>query len=510
MQLRRRHFLTATAAFGALAGLQRSTQGAIQLAQINPVKVTTDASQTQAIAEEAYIFAYPMLENYKTMYFQAINTSSPAFRAPIGTFFRADSLADASDKDVVRTNNDTLYAGLRLDLSAEPWVLSVPANPEQRYYSIQLIDIYTHNYGYISQRTTGGRAAGHYLLAGPSWTNAKPSEIDQLFQSEGNLVFALGRTAVNGPSDLPQALAFAEQYQAMPLSQFLKKKVAPPASATGSPFLLVPGQSPVEPVRVAPAVPTTLFPPYDPTKATTPEFISIFNFLLGQVQIHPGETALIEKFGQIGIGPNRPFDLNGLSAEMQAAIAAGIASALQKINTATQTLGETRNGWQFITQAFGNRDRMQGRYLTRAAAAQYALYGHDAEEAIYPSTEVDAEGDSLDGSMQNYLLQFRKDEIPAAQAFWSITMYSFPDQLLVDNPIHRYSIGDRTTGLEYDADGGLTLYIQSESPGSDREVNWLPAPQGLFSLTIRIYLPEARALAADYRLPPIRKAITPT
>ena len=148
---------------------------------------------------------------------------------------------------------------------------------------------------------------------------------------------------------------------------------------------------------------------------------------------------------------------------------------------------------------------MQGKYLTRSAAAFFGLWGNTLEEAYYPNADVDADGDRLDGSQNSYTLRFEADELPPAQAFWSLTMYKLPEQHFVHNPIDRYSIGDRTEGLQYGEDGSLTVYIQTELPGVDRESNWLPAFEGPFALTMRVYWPEPDALDPLYVPPAIEK-----
>jgi len=443
-----------------------------------PDLTTPGPEEARAIAEEAYIFAYPMLENYKTMYIQAIATSAPTFRAPFNQLKHSTILLGPEFKDVVRPNNDTLYSTVWLDLRAEPLVISVPAI-QDRYYSFQLVDMYTYNFAYIGTRTTG-TAAGSYLVAGPAWTGDKPEGVNAVFRTEGNFVYSITRTAVSGQEDVPNVLAIQQQYRVQPLSAFLGRSA--PAGAPGGDF-----------------------PAYDKATAESADFIRYFNYLLGQLAVHPSEQELIAKFGRIGVGPNRPFDAASLGADTRSAINDGVASARQKIKDQGAKLGEQKNHWNLTPRIFGNREQMQGQYLTRASAAYMGLYGNDLEEAYYPSTNWDAGGDPLDASQHSYVLKFAKSEIPAVDAFWSLTMYSLPDGLLVENPIHRYSIGDRTEGLKYGADGSLEIYIQRESPGKDKESNWLPAPNGPFNVVLRMYLPKATALNPLYAPPGIQK-----
>jgi hypothetical protein len=439
---------------------------------------TPSSEETQAIAEEAYIFAYPMLEDYKTMYIQSVSSTSPTYRAPFNQLTNATVLVGPEFKDVVRPINDTLYSIVWLDLRAEPMAISVPAIPD-RYYSFQLVDLYTYNFAYIGTRATG-TASGSYLVTGPAWQEDKPSGVTDVFRSEGNFVFCIVRTAVDGQADVPNVAAIQQQYRFQPLSAFLGQPTP----------------------TVAPGV---NFPPYDQAKALSADFIQYFNFLLGQLVVDPSERDLITKFGRIGIGPNRPFDAASLDTQTQRAINDGVTSALAKIKAKGAQSGQQKNGWNLTPRIFGDRQQMQGQYLVRAAAAYMGLYGNDLEEAYYPSSGHDISGDPLDGSKSTYELIFTKDEIPAVDAFWSLTMYSSPDQLLVENPIQRYSISDRTAGLLLGADGSQQIYIQRESPGADKEANWLPAPNGPFSVTMRMYLPQAQELDPLYAPPSIHK-----
>jgi len=442
-----------------------------------PHVATPGPEEARAIAEEAYIFAYPMLENYRTMYIQAVAASAPTFKAPFNRFVHSTVLLGPEFKDIVRPNNDTLYSTVWMDLRAEPLVISVP-EIKGRYYSFQLVDMYTHNFAYIGTRATG-TAAGSYLVAGPAWTGDKPAGVAAVLRTEGNFVYSLTRTAVSGKEDVPNVAAIQQQYRVQPLSAFLGRSA--PASA-----------------------PSGDFPAYDKTAAESADFIKYFNYLLGQLVVHPSEQALIARFGRIGVGPNRTFDAAALGADTRRALDDGVTSARQKIKDQSVKLGTQKNHWNLVPRIWGNREQMQGQYLIRAAAAYAGLYGNDLEEAYYPSTNWDAAGAPLDGSQHSYVLKLAQGEIPAVDAFWSLTMYS-QDGLLVENPIQRYSIGDRTAGLKYGADGSLELYIQRESPGKDKEANWLPAPNGRFSLTMRMYLPKAAALNPLYAPPGIQK-----
>jgi hypothetical protein len=254
-----------------------------------------------------------------------------------------------------------------------------------------------------------------------------------------------------------------------------------------------------------PAAAEISLPPYDPERARSAGFVTYVNALLPYLDPHLSESELWRRFAAIGIGSDGPFDKESLDPDLREAMDAGVAAALERIGNEATRLGRLENGWTLIEGAFGTREAMQGKYLTRSAAAFFGLWGNTLEEAYYPNANLDADGDQLDGSQYDYTLRFEADELPPAQAFWSLSMYKLPEQLFIHNPIDRYTIGDRTAGLQYGEDGSLTVYIQTESPGVDRESNWLPAFEGPFSFTMRIYWPEPDALDPLYVPPAIEK-----
>ena len=422
----------------------------------------------EAIAQDAYVFAFPMLENYRTLY-RSVAGQSGVDPGRFNRFTHTTALAGSESRLVVRPNNDTLSSLAWLDLRAEPMVVSLPAIPRSRYWSLQLIDLYTHNLAIISPRTASKVGdTRHYLVAGPHWNAAVPSGMTQVFKSETNFVLALIRTAVSGPEDVVNVRKLQQAYAVTPLHEFVH------------------GQAPSSSARLA-------FPPFDQQQARTSVFVRYVNFLLGQLQIHPSEASLISRFTRIGIGPNHPFDPATLDDRTRDGIDKGIAAAVRQIAGAGRQLGQERGAWATASEGFGNRERMQGRYLVRAAAAMFGLYGLDAEEAIYMSTGSDADGKRLNGTEQQYTLRFSRQQIPPAAAFWSVTMYD-GDGFMVANSKHRYSIGDRTQGLTLGDDGSLTIYLQENPPGPQAEPNWLPAPHGPFSLTLRLYLPKSAAV----------------
>jgi len=449
------------------------------LTSCNQKQDTLTSKEAKQIAEEAYIFAYPMIEHYKLMFVTGIYEESEAYTGPFNIMTHNSTLLGPEYTAIVRPNNDTYYSNLWLNLESEPMVLTVPAIVDERYYSFQLIDKYTHNIDYVGTRATGFDA-GAYMFVGPDWEGETPQGINKVIRSEGNFLAALGRTQVFGPDDVAAAKVVLAQFKAEPLSAYLGK---------------------------ASTVDTTTpnFPAYNPEKAKGIEFITYLNAFMTDGGIHESEKDLFKRFAKIGIAPGKEFDPSTLDPAITKAIKEGIASAEEKIVAEAGHLGERKNSWQMVSGAFGNRETMQGKYLTRAAAAYFGLYGNSLEEAYYPETSFDSENDALDGSKRNYVLHFDKEEIPPVKAFWSISMYKLPEQWFSENEINRYVISSATDGLKYNEDGSLDIYIQKENPGKDKAANWLPAHDGAFSLLARLYVVNPENLEPLYAMPAVNK-----
>ncbi|MGF6756000.1 DUF1254 domain-containing protein [Paraburkholderia sp. GAS42] len=433
---------------------------------------TASPEEARAIAKDAFIYAYPMLFNYKTMYQQAIDPKSKSYVGGFGRFRNYSHPYGPDNKEIVTPNNDTPYSWAWLDLRREPWVLTVPEVPDNRYYVFQWIDLFTYNFAYVGSRTTGN-GAGHYLLAGPGWKGETPKGIDKVLRPETDIILTLGRTALGGPSDVKNVQAIQEGYRLTPLSSF--EHSAPP-----------------------PVVPKPTFPKWDEAKATSIDFISYLNFLQTFTQPPaPSEAELLQRFAKIGIAPGKPFDAAALPPETRAAIEAGVADGKAALADAEK---HTTSSFGI----FGTREDLNGDYMKRAVAAAMGIYGNTKEEAVYVGAHVDADHKQLVGS-QPYVLHFDKKDLPPAKFFWSMTMYDLPGRHLVPNPLNRYSIGDRTQGLKYNADGSLDIYVQHTSPGADREANWLPAPQGAYDVIMRIYGPGQAVFDGTWKFPEPKK-----
>jgi hypothetical protein len=434
--------------------------------------------EAEAIAEEAYIYAYPMLENYKTMYRQTVDPSSADFRAPFNHFASTSRPAGPESTAVLSPETDTLCDVAWLNLEAEPLVLSVPTAAEDRYYAFQFVDMYTHNFAYVGSRETGF-GDGRYLLAGPYWSGKVPYGMARVLRSDGNFVLVLGRTQVNGSQDVENVNAIQTQYKLTPLSAFLR-------------------ETPEE-------GPQPNFPPYDAEKFESAAFIGYLNFLMGQMRQRAGEADLMKRFARIGIGPNRLFEMAELDPDVRLSIENGVKAAIDRIEAETHKLGKIKNAWQLPDGIFGAYEELQGKYLVRAAAAMDGLYGSAPHEIFTPISFADGDGQPYEGAKHSYTMRFEKDAFPPVRAFWSLSLYTLPERRLVKNGVNRYVIGDLTEGIKLDPDGALTIRIQHSPPGPDLESNWLPAPAGPFYLVMRLYWPAQAVNDGAWVPPPVEK-----
>ena len=413
--------------------------------------------------QQAYIYAYPMIAAYKAMYQFNIDKSSSQYKGPFNTVVSTAEVFTPKDTAVVTPNSDTPYSMLQADLRAEPLIFCVPDIERNRYYVVQLIDMYTFNYGYVGTRTTGNDA-GCYMVAGPGWRGIPPKGIHKVFQSETQFSLLIYRTQLFSPADIANVKKIQAGYTVQPLSAYVHQPAPPPAA-------------PID------------FPKFtdDALKTDFPKFL---NFLLQFCPPVAEEAVVRLQFATIGIGPATPFDFSKLSETQKSELAQAVKDGYAAIQDRLNNIGREVNGWR-VGSPFGNRDSYHGDFLRRAAAAMFGIFGNDAEEAVYPATRIDGIGAPLDGSKHNYTLTFAADSFPPANAFWSVTMYDGKTQLLIDNPINRYLINSpMLPSLKKNATGSLTMYIQKDAPPPDQKPNWLPAPNGPIYLVMRLYWPR--------------------
>jgi hypothetical protein len=418
---------------------------------------------TKAIAEEGFIYGLPIVMNYAVMHEFCVDKNSGQYKGPFNELLNENRVFTYQDTAIVTPNSDTPYSMLWLDLRAEPMVISVPAVPRERYYSVQLIDGNTYNYGYIGTRATGTEP-GDYLVTGPDWKGETPAGIKAVFSSTTPFGLTVFRTQLFNAGDMPGVEKVQAGYKAQPLSAFLKQPAAP-------------------------AAPKIDFLPAS-TKGIKANFYEYLDFALQFVPPSPEANDVRAKLASIGVGPGKTFEFKELSLEHRAAVLLGMREGNDKVEKFLATGIKSVNDWK-VAAVFGDRAFYNGDWLTRAGAAKAGIYGNNAVEAVYPMTRADAEGKPLDGSKHNYTITFATGGLPPVDAFWSVTMYDGKSQLLIKNPINRYLVNSpMLPGMKKNADGSLTLYIQKDSPGEAKESNWLPAPDDTIYLVMRLYWPK--------------------
>jgi len=436
-------------------------------------------AEAREIAKEAYIYGFPMVDSSRIQYAYFVDEHNPEYKGSWNQIHNIARVYTPADTAVQTPNSDTPYSMFGADLRAEPLILTIPPIQEGRYYSVQLVDGYTYNFDYLGSRTTGN-GGGTYLLAGPSWQGDTPAGIDGVVHAETDVAIGIYRTQLFNPDDIDNVKNIQAGYQVQPLSAFLGQPAPDAPPALDYPTPLTPDE-----------------------QKTDLRFFTNLDAVLRYVPTLPSETELRARFAAIGIGADDGFNPDTLTPELRSAFEGGIADAWTEFTT---LLTEKVNTGQ-VTSAdvFGTRAALKDNYLYRMAAAIIGIYGNTATEAMYPVFTNDSTGAPLTGA-HKYTYRFPPGQLPPVNAFWSLTMYGLPSSLLVDNPINRYLINSPMLDtLTTDADGGLTLYIQNQSPGADKEANWLPAPQGQFSVIARLYWPKDEALHGEWKPPQPQK-----
>jgi hypothetical protein len=448
--------------------LRSSAVAAIASASFKPTQIFGQSSQpgffaAKDVAEEGFIYGLPIVMNYAVMYEYAIDRSSSQYKAPFNQIHNEARVFTYKDTAVITPNSDTPYSMLFMDLRTEPIILSVPGIDPKRYYSVMMCDGNCYNYGYVGSRATGSEP-GDYMVVGPKWEGTTPPGIKKVFRSSTQFSAAAYRTQLFGPDDIDNVKKVQAGYKVQTLSQYLNQASPPPAPAIN-------------------------FPNINKELVKT-NFFEYLDFALQFAPAQPIEADIRAKLARIGVGPGKSFDFKELPLEQKAEIALGMKEGERKIDEYLAKAGTDVNGWR-VASYFGDSAFYSGDWLLRAAGAKGGIYGNDAVEASYPFTRVDSDGQTLDGSKHAYTITFAAGQFPPVNAFWSVTMYDGKTQLLIENPIDRYLINSpMLPRLTKNADGSLTIYIQKDSPGPDKEANWLPAPKGPIYLAMRLYWPK--------------------
>ncbi|NJD33167.1 MAG: DUF1254 domain-containing protein [Gammaproteobacteria bacterium] len=442
------------------AGAESGTQAAAGNAGA-AAEAASKEKQALEAGVEAVVYGLPLVIMDITRAKTTNVAQVEAFAAPVNQFANVREFPDASFKDVVRANVDTLYSSAWLDLSKEPIVLSVP-DTKGRYYLMPMMDAWTNIFASPGKRTTGTKA-GNFAVTGPGWTGTLPAGVTEL-KSPTNMVWIIGRTQTNGPKDYAAVHKIQDGFKLTPLSSF------------GKPY--TPPEGTVDPnadMKTAPV---------DQLKAMSAD--AFFNRMAMLMKDNPppaSEAPVLEKLKAIGIVPGEKFDASKLDPAVAKGLENSVSVALEKLLAASKETGAPVNGWRVPPMVLGNYGTEYG---ARAVVALIGLGANLPQDAVYPSAFVDGDGQALDGA-NRYVIHFDKDSTPPVQAFWSITMYD-ASSFFVANPINRYAVSSWMP-FRKNPDGSLDIYLQAESPGKDKESNWLPAPAAPFNVTLRMYWP---------------------
>jgi hypothetical protein len=437
--------------------------------------------EAYAIVRDAYLYAYPIASMDATMRqtTNVPNATAVFMRAPVNQFAHLRTYPKADSRDVVRPNFDTVYSSAWVDVTREPIVLSVP-DTGGRYYLLPMLDMWTDVFAVVGSRTTGTKA-GNYAIVASGWGGTLPQGVTKIV-APTPMIWVLGRTQTNGPADYDNVHKIQDGYKLTPLSKW-GKTYTPAANAATDPS----------------------FDDKTPPKLAVDRMdgaamLTRLAALMSKYPPHPNDYPIRFRMRALGIVPGKPFDATKFDPAVIEAINKAGTDALQNLPVAMRKIGKLVNGWNTVTENIGTYGTS---YQQRAIIANGGLGANLPEDAIYPTAFLDAAGQPLTGA-NKYVLHFDKGKTPPADAFWSITMYD-KDGFQIPNPINRFAIGDRDK-LTFNADGSLDIYVQADSPGADKESNWLPAPKDApFQPTLRIYSPRSEAVDGTWSPPGFRK-----
>jgi hypothetical protein len=431
----------------------------------------------KAIVVEAYIYGYPLVTMEMTRRVMT-NVAEPTGKlAPMGQFAKLRTYPSPADKEVTAPNADTLYTLAWLDLSEGPWVLTIP-NASGRYYLMPMLDGWTTVFQVPGTRTTGTEAQ-RYGITGPGWSGTLPEGVMQ-YRSSTNMVWILGRIYCTGtPEDYLAVHTMQDAISLVPLSAYSKPYTPPPGKVDPTLDMKTPVRDQVNRMDAG----------------------AYFNLLASLMKNNPPtkeDAPVVARMAKIGLVPGQDFDISKLDPAAATSLHDVPKVAFEKIMAHFKEAGVQENGWTFSlkTGVYGTD------YLQRALITAIGLGANRPQDAVYPTSEVDADGHPYDGA-KKYVMHFDKGETPPVHGFWSLTMYD-SDYFFVPNPLNRYTLSSRNT-FKYNEDGSLDFYIQNESPGAEKEANWLPSPPGKFILMLRFYWPKDAVLDGSWRVPAVKQ-----
>jgi hypothetical protein len=431
------------------------------------------------IALDAYVYGYPLITMEITRRIMTNVAEPKDSHAPMGQFYKARTYPNASFKDVTAPNADTLYSTAWLDLAKEPYTLSLP-DMQDRYFLMPMLSGWTDVFQVPGKRTTGTKAQ-KYAITGPSWTGKLPDGLVEL-KSPTNMVWILGRTYCTGtPEDYQACHALIDKYELVPLSAY-GKPYAPPSG------------------KVDPTIDMKTAVREQVNNLDAGAYFKLLASLMKDNPPAKEDAPMVAKMAKIGVVPGREFDVAKLDPTVAKAVQGVPKVAFEKIMAHFKTAGTQENGWMFATKAglYGVD------YLQRAFITAIGLGANRPQDAIYPTSETDGDGKPYSGA-NRYVMHFEKGKTPPVNAFWSVTMYN-AGYFFVDNRLNKYTVSPRND-LKFNADGSLDLFIQSESPGKDKEANWLPAPKDKFILMLRMYWPKEKdpsIIDGSWKIPPVK------
>ncbi|CUW29329.1 hypothetical protein TUE45_04056 [Streptomyces reticuli] len=469
-----------TARHRATSGAVLASAATLVLAMFTPASAGAAPGRGDLTddAAQAYVYGYPLVLMKATEQ-SSTNVAAPdaqSMRAPINQFAKAADVPGPDAKSVVSPNVDTLYTPAWLDLSKEPVVLHVP-DTAGRYYLMPILSAWTNVIDSVGKRTTGTQA-GDYAITGPNWHGSLPSGVKQI-KSPTDTAWILGRTQLNGPSDLPAVQSLVSKYDVRPLSAYGDKSYKPPQGHVDQ---NVPGTPPKNLVQQMDAQ-------------------TFYSRLADAMADNPPDAAdapMVAKLARLGIHPGKAFDLDSVPADTANALRQSVPQGQKQIRAAVAHLGKDVNGWRVATDlgTYGTN------YTLRAATDWQGLGANLPQDAVYPINFTDSTGRKLTGD-NKYTLHFPAGKTPPTNAFWSVTMYD-PDGFLVPNPIDRYAVG-HTAKPTANPDGSVDLYLQHDAPAPDKKANWLPAPSGQFNVILRMYWPQQSVINGTWTPPALTR-----
>ncbi len=416
------------------------------------------------IGKEAYVFGYPLVTMEMTRRVMTNAAEPKDNHAPMGQFHHARTYPNASFRDVTAPNADTLYSTAWLDVSKEPYVLSLP-DEDGRYFLMPMLDGWTNVFQVPGKRTTGTKAQA-YAITGPNWKGQLPQGVTE-YRSPTAMVWILGRTYCTGtPEDYKAVHALQDKYALVPLSVYGKPYTPPKGKVDPSIDMQTPVRDQVDKMDAG----------------------AYFKLLAALMKDNPPakeDAPIVAKMAKIGLVPGKDFDISKLDPAVAKALAGVPKAGIETIVAEFKTGPTKANGWEILLNAgvYGTN------YANRALVTAIGLGANRPQDAIYPTSIVDADGKPYSGA-NKYVMHFPKGQTPPADGFWSLTMYD-AQFFFVPNKLNKYTVSPRNN-LKYNADGSLDIYIQNESPGTDKEANWLPAPKDKFVLMLRLYWPKEK------------------